>query len=334
MCVTIFLSGSRRKMTLDTRYRSTRVVGALLCLNAKRRTRRILFRIWIIVVSLTICLIPGLVWNGSYSQSVSLKEMRKADGLSTMFCEQATVIANQHFNAYLLPSEPAIDKTYVTPLKFKVVSAWLYPLDYQYWGYYLLAGSRFTVRASVYSPHPADLYLLQGDDALQDWISLRNNAKVNASIITDVYHELQDWLYQSDRFKPSATISAAYQCDNDKWKEITSNIDRSGAYYIALHNPYYDSAKPGAWLHLYRTNYALSNNKVNCTGYYKCSFPLKFGSDETVVYYVDKVDPVNVVKPKVVTACKPRIWVYVVLFGLAIMGTYSALSCIKAWLEE
>ena len=269
----------------------------LLCLSKmKRRTRTCLIWFWVVVVPLT----SGLALRfGRYKEqtiSASPTDMRKVDGVSTVFCDRAEVTSDQAFVAYFLPSEPEVDRSHVTRY---TLPEYIWTVDssqYVFWGYYLLDGSNVTVKSCVIAGQ-VDLYTIKGSESFEDWKLDHSDANPKLINTSCLQHNI--------------AVQGLNITDDDE-------------YYFVFANPYPIYSNIKVTFSMYRTKYFLNNYTTKCKNSRRCSFPLSEDSSESVVYFVTETAPVNTL---VRTECKPRVWVYLVLFLITPILMGVALSC-------
>ncbi|EEB10391.1 conserved hypothetical protein [Pediculus humanus corporis] len=130
-----------------------------------------LTRLCALCIILPGCLIAGplylryRVYSGQI-YPVGMSDMRLVDNrISTTWCQKQLVKSNATFNAYLLPNEPQMKKK---PIRVSMIRHLNLQDDMkEYWGFYLLKGSSFTVSTCCRWPG-AFLTVIKGHKQLKE----------------------------------------------------------------------------------------------------------------------------------------------------------------------
>ena len=207
----------------------------------------LLFQVWVWMISifLTTGLVLGVNWYKPQTKAASPTDMRIIGGLSSVFCYAVTIRSDDNITAYLLDKQPAINSTtrrYLSSPKHTSIAH----DKYEYWGYYLLAGSSITVHSCLYktvgifSPY-LSMYVIKGSDKLASWKS-----------DMDCYDCWQDYR------------SYSQACDGSSFHgyNYTLNIEDTDDYYFAYANngnTLRDSVNLTATFDMDRTTYTLKS---------------------------------------------------------------------------
>ena len=271
-------------------YAPCQLVAFLLCLTKmKPRSRIILTWFYTIICA---CVTGSLVAKYHYKNDLAATatDMRKIDMVSTSFCESVTVKSTVPITTRKFYKPPTISDS--TSLYYFRVSTSLNWNQYQFWGFYLLKGSKITVHACG----RAYLYKIIGGDKLNDWVdgSRRESFDGPPVVISDCLEGLYPTIV-----------------------DITAT--KSAQYYLLFH---YDQTlgseqpnKVNADFILKRKYYNIMPNvsDVVCLKSVSCTVPLAADSKETVAYIVPNYDNLNEIS--ITSHCKPRVFMYLIVFG-------------------
>ena len=262
-------------------------------------------------IFLTTGLVLGVNWYKPQTKSASPTDMRIVGGLSSVFCDQVKISSNENITAYLLDEKPEINRTlkrrYTSLPKVTIIK---YD-QYEYWGYYLLAGSNITVHSCVEFPDIIymdylDMYVIKGSDNFKSWQS--NMDCDDCYMDVKHYRRPCDWSY--------------FHGNN-----YTIHIIDTDDYYFTYANTNQRSAQLTATFDMYRTTYIVKGYKDMCQNAKECKFSMSLGSSETAVFYVPETDSDD---RSIYTRCEPRMWLYFLLFCFTPLFIGS-ISCFVTW---
>ncbi|KAL4222849.1 Peptidyl-prolyl isomerase cwc27 [Mactra antiquata] len=267
------------------------LIGFFLCLlDMKPRTRIVL--VWLYCI-LGAGLGGGLLAS-KYSQhdvSASPTDMREVTGISPLFCYEIDLISSVPMPTYLFYKEPVINKLAFSDYTYST-NTQIIRDNYEYWGYYLLDGSKVTVEACP-GDYGMSLYIIKGKKNLDKWIN-------------DPYCD------GSTCYRESSSLSP---CRYDNFK-IDMEAHGSDDYYFAFVNrdPFVDPPMSlSVTFSLKRTRYDLNQSQLLCYDEILCSIPLITDSKEHFVYEIPRDSPRDV---DVTISCLSRSYMYIILFGL------------------
>jgi hypothetical protein len=175
----------------------------------------------------------------------------------------------------------------------KSISASISRNSYEYWGFYLLEGS--SVVLTVCPDDRLDLYIIKGKDNLDAWIE---NADCNDCY--ESYHYI-------------------FYCSVQKYAskfDITASI--SDQFYFLLANDDYSIIGPGPTeaqvdIRLNRKTYNMQGSSIVCFHDFDCDVPIPISGTTSVVFYVP---PENSFDTSVTVYCRPRVYMYTLLFAI------------------
>ena len=259
-----------------------------------------------LAIFLTTGLVLGLKWYGSQSKPASPTDMRVIGGLSTVFCDSVTIQSDDRINAFLLDAPPALSSN-ITQYVTSPETTRIHPDQYEYWGFYLLAGSSITVyNTCLYILYYSPVYVIKGSENLESW-------KYDIDCDECTIHE-------------SMNVTQCYKNIFDGY-DFTLNIKETDDYYFAYANNGQLPQDLKVTFTIDRTTYKLTGDKTSCQNTTDCTFPLSIGSSETAVFYVPETDSYDM---SVHTKCDARVWVYILIFCI-IPVSVGSISCFLIW---
>lgn len=281
------------------------IVCFLLCLT-KMKTRTRITLTWFYVI-ICACVSGGLVAKYHYRNELTASpgDMRKIDMVSATFCETVTVKSSAPINIIKFFKTPKIKN--LSEVKYHRVSTSLNNLDeYQYWGFYLLKGSKMT--AHVHVCGRAYLYKIVGKDKLDKWIAGSDRKSYDGSRVVNEC--------TSDMYSPTVI-------------EITAT--ESAQYYLLFYNSLLSNEQLtniNVDFMLQRKYYGIFPNvsTIKCLASRECTVSLAPESKETVVYYVP--DNEGMAEISVISMCKPRVYMYILIFGVLPFLIGSLFTCV------
>lgn len=268
-------------------------LGYLFCIKQMTKTSRIqLTWFWMIVLSVSLSLIVGLGIYGEKSFPVAFTDMRiLSEGYSTFMCNSVKLTSSYRMNVYLMPDVPQID-TSIRETYNMSSSMYLSGESYEYWGFYLLQGSKVTVYSC--SSQRVTLLIIRGFDNLQTW-------KKDDSC--------------SDCVMSRQVLSHTGNCvffDFDYTQYDLHVFDSDDYYFVYVTNVF--SSSVSARFYLNRTLYDVTSAKDRCNLDYTCFFELSYLSPEVVVYHIGRGGIATTVDMR--THCLPQVGLYMTFFVL------------------
>ncbi|XP_064615615.1 uncharacterized protein LOC135479648 [Liolophura sinensis] len=268
-------------------------LGYLLCIKKMTKTSRIqLAWFWMIVMSVSLSLIVGLGIYGEKSFPAAFTDMRMlTQGFSTFMCNSVKLTSSHPMSVYLMPEVPQID-TSIRETYNMSSSMYLSGESYEYWGFYLLQGSKVTVYSC--SSRTVTLLIIKSFDNLQTW-------KRDDSC--------------SDCVMSRQVLSLTGNCvffDFDYTRYDLDVFDSDDYYFVYVTNAL--SSHVSARLYVNRTLYNVTSAKDRCNFGYTCFFELSYLSPEVVVYHIGTGVITTTVDMK--THCLPQVGLYIAFFLL------------------
>ena len=225
---------------------------------------------WMLSIFLTTGLVLGVKWYKPQAKPASPTDMRIVGGLSTVFCDGVTITSDDGITSFLLDAPPAISSN-TTQYVSSPQTTMIKPDKYEYWGFYLLAGSSITIHSCLHSSNYINLYMyvIKGSENFESWRS-----DIDCSDCT-VDHKIY---YKA--------------CDKYGFHgyNYTLNIKDTDDYYFAYANTGWSPVDLTATFDMNRTTYSLTDYEKTCQNSTYCTFPLSLGSSETAVFYVPETD--------------------------------------------
>ncbi|XP_045201115.2 uncharacterized protein LOC123554825 [Mercenaria mercenaria] len=287
-------------------FKACYIIGFLFCLTKMKPKSRIILT-WFYTV-ICACVTGSLVARYHYLNKLAASptDMREIDMVSTTFCESVTVTSSSPITVYKFYSVPEIGNTYTD--FYRRVSTNLERDEYQYWGFYLLKGSIITARVCG----RAYLYRIVGKDKLNQWIGGSHRDSSDGGPILTNY--CGSGIYQPIIVNVTATKSEQY-------------------YFLFLNTVLINGQRTNVKVDfvLQRKFYMGRNNvsTIVCMESSNCTVPLSAQSSETVVFYVP--DHVRTDEIQVISRCKPRVYMYILVFGILpfLIGTLITCAIVK-----
>lgn len=261
------------------------LVAFLLCLvQMKPRTRIILTWVYIVTGSVTCGILVAKHYN-TFTIPVSPTDMRKVDVPPTAFCESVVIDSTSQLKTYVADYQLIITQEPVLEYN-KSVTTSLARNTYEYWGFYLLKNSQ--VELSMRGSFDISLYVIIGDDNFNNWL------------------DDPDCIDCFDMTIPLTDLGTLKQ---------TVSAFETDQYYFVFYNTD-DFIEPPSSLkvnfRVKRTRYVLSADSLLCYHDFDCSVDLDMRKPDNFV--IIDVPTTASFDDHVSITCKPRIYMYLLLF--------------------
>ncbi|KAK3097598.1 hypothetical protein FSP39_011281 [Pinctada imbricata] len=264
-------------------------LGVVVCCRKQSLKRRIgILWGWIVVIIFVSSMATSLGTYGPHQTEASYSDMiNMRSGLSTVFCSDVKITStDSQFDAYILKDIPRIGtglKNYITKKSTYV------PEDkYEYWGFYLLAGSTVEI-TSCPEDYTLRFFVVRGKKNFEKW--KENN-----------------WDY--DSYLRKYTVDCVVRSST-----VFFGVEDTDEHYFIFANYGYQGVSLTATFNLTRTTYDLSNYKQWCRDVRFCQMSYTEGSSETLVVFINStVNSEGDATFK--TECVHRAWLFVILFFL------------------
>lgn len=288
--------------------------GTFICLGlccgcrGKNHVQR-MFRIWawLFIIALVTGLAVGFGGFGPKSVPASPTDMIPiTNGIHSSFCHGVDIDTTIPVSVFLLLSTPAVSATKV---KYVTTQTALIAEDrYEYWGFYLLSGSK--IELEVCGDRDGDMYIIKGDGNFDSW---------------------KEDNYNVGTYKKTVRTKACVSPHHDATK-IQFSVTVTGEYYLVLTNHNYKPLSASITFLLDRTVYDLGQNTKFCSNTTHCHVDLA-GENESksIVVYVPETDDFDF---NVKTACLRRNEVFIYIFlliplviGFLATGYFVCIKC-------
>jgi len=262
-------------------------VAFLLCLvDMKPRTRIVLT--WFYVI--TGGVLGGmLMWvaNDSLSINASPSDEITIAPKSPVFCFSLTLDFYRGLDYYALTKPLQIDTNYTVEFS-KDVSSCVSRDTYEYWGFYLLAGSTLSIKfdTSSFYGRPLTFYAIQGEDNFNKW---KNDIDC-----------LDCYIAKRQRISDTADFT----------------ITETNQYYFAFANQdmyVIPCSNVSVSFRIHRTRYTRANEEPLCLNSSDCTVKYPISGSRVVV--VDIPDSATF-DSEINVVCRPRLYMYVIVFGI------------------
>ncbi|XP_033760505.1 uncharacterized protein LOC117342453 [Pecten maximus] len=268
-----------------------RCIGICVCCKGQSHVGQILiFWAWLVVLFLITGLSVGLGRFGPTDTAVSPSDMiMMKRGIDPTFCGSVSVRTTLPVNTYLLPKAPQIASDRVNYSFNKTTS--ISDDRYEYWGFYLIAGSDITVLTCADSF--GDFYIVKGKHQFGQW---KNDN------------------YDSANNERHILIGGCSYPFYSRTR-VSYHISTTDEYYFVFANHGSSSIGLDLTFNLTRTIYDLGGNEsLLCVSATSCTVDLSSSdSKQTIVVYVPPFDEFDF---DVTTACSALIYVYILIFFL------------------
>lgn len=265
-----------------------RGVAICVCCKGQSHFNTIkIFWAWLVVLFLITGLSVGLGRFGPTDIPISPSDMMiMKRGIDPNFCDSVDVRSIIPVSTYLLSDTPTI-----APNRIKYTfnkTAYINDDQYEYWGFYLIAGSEITINSCADSY--GDLYIVKGNHQFGKWkednYAYENNKK-HQSIGGCTY--------------PFYTRSV-----------VSYRATETDEYFFVFANHGYTTLGVQVSFQLDRAVYDVTNETRLCANVNFCSVDFSNGNHgDTIVVYVPPYDAFD---SYVTTACSPLIYVYILIF--------------------
>jgi len=283
----------------SVRLRLRGAVTTFLCCLANIQPRWQMVLTWFFVIAVGV--LGGAIEHSTnipFSIPASPSDEIIITSKSPLFCRSLTLAFYTPLDYYALTKPLQIDTNY--RVKFsRDVSSCILPNVYDYWGFYLLEGSRLSLRFDIISgTGTLAFYAIQGEDNLQKWMGN-----------SDCLH-----CYIAKRERNSDTVNL--------------NITETSQYYFAFANQeMYDSpcSDVSVRFRIVRTRYTRAKEEPLCLNSSKCSVEYPVSGSRVVVvdipFSASFLSSINV-------SCHPRLYMYVIVFGICPVFLGGVVTCI------
>ncbi|OWF40559.1 uncharacterized protein LOC110463620 [Mizuhopecten yessoensis] len=288
-------------LTCDDFKRCCLCLGLCFGCRGKNNFHRI-FRIWgwIAVLSLVTGLAVGFGKYGPTAIPASPSDMIPlTHGIHSSFCEGVIVDTTFPVNTYLLPSPPIVSTRQVKHTINQ--TAVVVRNRYEYWGFYLLSGSKIEI--DICGDNDGDLYLIKGDSKFSSW---------------------KEDNYDPGTYKKTVRTKLCKSPSHSRTR-LTYSVALTDEFYIVLTNHNRHPLSASITFNINRAVFVLGDGTEVCHKSLKCHVDLSGdNADGSIVVYVPESDDFDF---DVKTVCLRRSSVFIAIFlivplviGLLITG--------------
>ncbi|XP_067670589.1 uncharacterized protein [Haliotis asinina] len=264
------------------------IASILLCIRKMSRYLRIAL-LWIYVVTavLTAGLLISITVLGTNKFQAAPTDMRKVEAhMNNAFCQSLTLNSSEPFDAYTFDGEPVVDPSRFQQFNTSYATS-LTGNSYEYWGFYLLKGSKAIVVSS--GDKRISLFIIKGNSNLQAWID--NKGSCDGCYLV------------SHATSPDFTY--------------TLNVSQSDDYYFMYYSKSNYIIFVDVYVYITRTLYDVTSATSHCSYRHNnkpCSFDISLSPHMNVVYHNGNKSLHDSIY--MWSTCKSRVWMYVIVFAL------------------